>query len=425
VNGDGFDDLIVGAPQYDHGQTGEGRAFVFYGSATGPSKSPDWIAESNQTGADFGVSVGTAGDVNGDGYDDVIVGADSLDAAFVFHGSPNGLSRIPNWSARADQSSAFGTSVGTAGDVNGDGYDDVVVGAIYYDNGQTDEGRAFLYEGSASGLNATPSWTAESDQASAYFGNSVGTAGDTNHDGYADVIVGAYFYDNNEDNEGRAYMYEGSADGLNPVPSWTAEADQASAFMGYSVATAGDVNGDGYDDVVAGAVYDDHPQPDEGRAFVFEGSASGLSAAPDWTGESNQISAYFGWSVGGGDVNGDGYDDVIVGAISYDHDQVDEGRMFIYDGSANGLSAAPDGATESYQDSAWFGWSVGVAGDVNHDGYGDVIVGSPFYGRGQTSEGRAYVYGGQPDVNHIAPFGPAAMPSGVLSAVGMLDGGFA
>ena len=117
----------------------------------------------------------------------------------------------------------------TAGDVNGDGYADVIVGAPNYDNGQTDEGRAFVYHGSASGLSTTANWTAESDQASAYFGYSVATAGDVNGDGYADVIVGAPNYDNGQTDEGRAFVYHGSASGLSTTANWTAESDQASA----------------------------------------------------------------------------------------------------------------------------------------------------------------------------------------------------
>jgi hypothetical protein len=103
--------------------------------------------------------------------------------------------------------------------VNGDGYADVIVGAPYYDNGETDEGRAYVYHGSAAGLSTAPNWIAESNQANALFGVSVGTAGDVNGDGYADVIVGAYEYDNGEDNEGRAYLYNGSAGGLSTTPN--------------------------------------------------------------------------------------------------------------------------------------------------------------------------------------------------------------
>jgi hypothetical protein len=252
--------------------------------------------------------------------------------------------------------------VATAGDVNGDGYSDVIVGAYWYDNGQTDEGRAFVYYGSASGLSDAPDWTAESDQASAYFGRSVGTAGDVNGDGYSDVIVGAFTYDNAQANEGRAFLYNGSAAGLSRTPDWTAEPDQASAHFAISVETAGDVNGDGYADAIAGAYVYDNGQTSEGRAFLYNGSADGPSRTPDWTAEGDRAGAWFGNSVGtAGDVNGDGYADAIVGAPEYENG----GRAFVYHGSATGLSATHDWTSASDQAAARFGVSVGTAGDVN------------------------------------------------------------
>ena len=147
----------------------------------------------------------------------------------------------------------FGRSVGTAGDVNGDGFADIIVGAEQYDNGQTDEGRVYVFLGSKTGLNSTADWTAESDQAEALFGKLVRTAGDVNGDGYADVIVGAPFFDGGQTDEGRAYLYLGSAMGLNATADWTAEGNQTEARFGTSAGTAGDVNGDGYSDVIIGA----------------------------------------------------------------------------------------------------------------------------------------------------------------------------
>jgi hypothetical protein len=165
--------------------------------------------------------------------------------------------------------------------VNGDGYADVIVGAPNYDNGQADGGRVSVYHGSAGGLSTTPVWTAESDQASAYFGNSVATAGDVNGDGYADVIVGAPNYDNGQTDEGRAFVYHGSAGGLSATPNWTAESNQADAYFGSSVGTAGDVNGDGYADVIVGAPNYDNGQADEGRAFVYYGNGGrGVALRP-------------------------------------------------------------------------------------------------------------------------------------------------
>ncbi|MDO9043190.1 MAG: FG-GAP-like repeat-containing protein, partial [Desulfocapsaceae bacterium] len=401
VNGDGYSDVIVGAYGYDNGQTEEGRAFVYLGSATGLATTAAWFTESDQAYAYFGISVSTAGDVNGDGYSDVIVGAMFYDngetdegRAYVYHGSATGLAPTAAWTAESDQSDAwFGHSVSTAGDVNGDGYSDVIVGAHYYDDGETDEGRAFVYHGSATGLGATAAWNAESDQSDAFFGYSVSTAGDVNGDGYSDVIIGAYYYDNVEANEGRAFVYHGSAAGLASDAAWTAESNQASAYFGRSVSTAGDVNGDGYSDVIVGADYYDNVEANEGRAFVYHGSATGLASAAAWTAESNQASAYFGSSVSTvGDVNGDGYSDVIVGAYNYDNGETDEGRAFVYHGSATGLATSAAWTAESDQTYAYFGVSVSTAGDVNGDGYSDVIVGAPFYDNGQASEGRAFVY---------------------------------
>jgi len=404
VNGDGYADVIVGAHGFDNGETSEGRAFVYHGSALGLSLTSNWTAEGDQAGAFFGSSVGTAGDVNGDGYADVIVGARVFDngetnegRAFVYHGGAMGLSLKENWAAEGNQASAFfGISVGTAGDVNGDGYADVIVGAYVFDNGETDEGRAFVYHGSASGLSLTSSWTAEGGQASAFFGGSVGTAGDVNGDGYADVIVGASSFDNGfQTDEGRAFVYHGSASGLSLTSNWTAEGGQASAFFGVSVGTAGDVNGDGHADVIVGAERFDNGETDEGRAFVYHGGAMGLSLTSNWTAESDQASALFGVSVGtAGDVNGDGYADVIVAAYAFDNGETNEGRAFVYHGTASGLSSTSSWTAESDQQAALFGGSVATAGDVNGDGYSDVIVGAPSFDNGETDEGRAFVYRG-------------------------------
>jgi len=355
VNGDGYSDVIVGAPYYDNGQADEGRAFVYHGSAAGLEAEPAWTTESNQVSADLGWSVGTAGDVNGDGYSDVIVGANTYDngqqnegRAFVYHGSAAGLASGAAWMAESDQANgAFGVSVATAGDVNGDGYSDVIVGAHGYDDDQENEGRAYVFHGSAAGLTPDPTWTVEGDQATAYLGVSVATAGDVNGDGYGDVVVGAYCYDNGETDEGRALVYYGSAAGLAANPSWTAENDDTYAGFGGSVAAAGDVNGDGYGDVIVGSPYYDNGQIGEGRAYVFHGSAAGLHTTPAWTAEGDQVFASFSSSAGTtGDVNGDTDDDVIVGAWVYDNGQENEGGAFVYHGSSDRLSpmanAGPD-----------------------------------------------------------------------------------
>ncbi len=399
VNGDGYSDVIVGAVFHDDGETDEGRALVYPGSAAGLATTPSWTAEGDRAFAEFGYSVATAGDVNGDGYSDVIVGAEGYDDSgrvFVYSGSAAGLATAASWTVGSDQAfAAFGNSVATAGDVNGDGYSDVIIGASVYDNGAWDEGRAFVYHGAAAGLAITPSWTAEGNQQGAWLGYQVATAGDVNGDGYADVIVGAFLYDHGETDEGQAFVYLGSPAGLAATASWTAEGNQAFANLGSSVATAGDVNGDGYADVIVGAIHYDNGEEDEGGAFVYLGSPAGLAASASFTAESDQTSAELGYSVAtAGDVNGDGYADVIVGAWGYDNGETDEGRALVYHGSPAGLATAASWTAESDQEGGQLGYSLAPAGDVNGDGYADVIVAAAFFDTGVADEGRAFVYHG-------------------------------
>lgn len=402
VNGDGLSDVIVGVRGYSNGQLNEGRVLGFYGR-TGPLfTTPSWQVESDQVGALMGGSVASAGDVNGDGYSDVLVGAASFDGfvsdegrVSLFHGGPAGLAATAAWSTNGQAVSSFGASVASAGDVNGDGFSDVVIGASEHDNGATDEGRAVVFLGFASGLGPGTSWSVSGTQASALLGSSVASAGDVNADGYSDVIVGAPQFDRGGTDEGAVFIYFGSPTGVtSSTPSVTLEGTQASAFFGYSVASAGDVNGDGFGDVIIGAFGYDNPELNEGRAFVYLGDAVSPLGLPPWTVESNQAGSNFGISVASaGDVNGDGYSDVIVGAPVFDVLLTDEGAAFVYLGSATGLTPQA-WRTSSNQMQAYFGTSVASAGDVNGDGFSDVIVGAPAYSNSQTNEGRVTIYAG-------------------------------
>ena len=397
VNGDGYDDLIVGAPEYANEEPNEGQVSVYLGSASGLATDPDWVFEMNEASSYLGWAVGTAGDVNRDGYADVIVSSPILDSNFgiamVFHGSPAGLPDSADWTVRGERTGDwFGTSSGTAGDVNGDGYADVIVGASSHDNGQTDEGRAYVYFGSPSGLSTTPGWTAESNQMSAHFATSVATAGDTNGDGYTDVIVGSGQYSNGQSLEGKAFLYRGSATGPLPNPTWSVESNQTGAHFGDNVATAGDVNGDGYADVLVSATEFDNGELTEGRGFLYLGSPGSLLLSPSWTGEANQVEAWFGTSLGtAGDVNGDGFADVVVGIPNFDNGQTNEGQARLYYGSATGTGSNARLRMSSLQANAFHGSSGAGCGDVNGDGFSDYIIGAPYHDNGQTDEGFAIV----------------------------------
>ncbi len=429
VNGDGYDDVIIGAYMYDTGVADAGKVFVYYGSANGLSASTDWTVEADQENAQFGWVVANAGDVNNDNYDDVIIGSLLYDngevdegKAFVYYGSASGLSASPDWTYESNQANAkLGNSVATAGDVNGDGYDDIVVGSVHYDNGEDNEGKAFVYYGSDSGLSVSPDWTYESNQVNAQFGIAVSTAGDTNADGYDDVLIGANFYTNGQTKEGSAFIFNGSIDGLSSSPDWQVESNQANSQFANYLSTAGDVNNDGYGDIMIGAHVYDNGEVDEGTVFVYYGSDNGPSTSPDWTAEGNQTSADFGIGVSmAGDVNCDGYDDIIIGANLYNTEIVDAGKVFVYYGSASGLLTSPSWTISGEQASIYFGRAVATAGDTNADSCSDIIIGANLYDNGK---GEAYVYlgGGLPNININAISGPTTENGGTASFTVVLN----
>lgn len=377
VDGDGFDDVIVGAVYYDHGETDEGAAFVYRGSPRGPGTKPAWTAEGNQPSGQFGLSVSTAGDVNADGYGDVVIGGVG---AFLYEGSPDGLSQSPDWTSTAGTGKAD-----TAGDVNGDGFDDVIVGV----------GAGLVYEGSPDGLHEVPDWSGSKGTAT-----EVSSAGDVNADGYDDVIIGDPFYPSAR-KTGRAYLYLGSANGLSATPDWIGfdtSSQTIETDYGYSVDGAGDVNADGYDDVIVG-------EPlfggvcggeDDGRLLVYSGSPQGLSTTPDWTLEG--CGKAIGWSFqAAGDVNADGFADVLMGTPWSENNCCYNyfGQAWLYLGTSNGLVGSSWTRWGRHEDSA-FASSVAGAGDVNGDGYADLMIGVPNYDGGEGSEGGVVVYQGRP-----------------------------
>jgi hypothetical protein len=268
--------------------------------------------------------VATAGDVNGDGYSDMLIGAYSTDlstgTAYLYMGGPSGPSASASWTSTGEgQSDQFGYSLATAGDVNGDGYSDVVVGAT----GHTSEtGKVYLYLGGASGLSGSAAWTAAGETTFNLFGYKVATAGDVNGDGFSDIVVGAVGHSSDT---GKAYLYLGGVTGLSTSASWTATGEATGDYFSHSVAAAGDINGDGYSDVVAGALGNTSYT---GKAYLYLGGATGLPASASWTATGEATNHYFGnAAAAAGDVNGDGYSDVVVGA--YGHTS-NAGKAYLY-----------------------------------------------------------------------------------------------
>jgi len=347
--------------------------------------SADWFCAGDQSGDQVGYAVNHAGDVNGDGYGDVIVGApyDRLDSdkegvVSLFNGSSTGLPTTPDWGAGGGQKgSLFGAAVASAGDVNGDGYDDLLVGAPGFIDGANKKGAAFLFLGPLDGPGTAPAWFLIGDQKDSLFGAAVAGAGDVNGDGLDDFVIGAPGQSVNETSEGAIFVFFGSDGSISQVPDWSCHGEQAAASLGTSVAGAGDVNGDGYDDVLVGVPGYSLGHEGEGAALLFLGAETGLATSPHWQALGGQPDARFGTSVAGaGDVDRDGYHDLLIGAPGYATTDSVSGAAFFFNGDEPVPGDTAGWMGWAGQPASGFGQAVAGAGDVNGDGYDDVAVGA-------------------------------------------------
>ena len=372
VNNDGFDDLIVGAPNDDIPNDG-GQQIKDYstesqsnGSAqvlSGSDGSVLYNFDGDAAFDGFGGSVSGAGDVNGDGFDDFIVGASNGGSssggyARVFSGVNGGVLYNFDGDSAID---LFGASVSGAGDVNGDGFDDLIVGAPADDNNGNFSGNARVLSGS----DGSVLYSFDGDLGDE-FGRSVSGAGDVNGDGVPDLIVGAPRDDNNGDRSGSAKVFSG-ADG---IVLFTFNGDSAGDDFGRSVSGAGDVNNDGFADLIVGALVDDNNGDRSGSARVFSGSDGSVL----YNFDGDAVDDLFGDSVSGaGDVNNDGFDDLIVGAPTVSSN----GTTRVFSGADGSVLYNFSGNSTGDRR---FGDSVSGAGDVNGDGLADFIIGASFGG---------------------------------------------
>ncbi len=402
IDGDSYDDVVVGAPDY----TGGGRVYVYKGSAQGTATLL-FTKDSPQPSAGFGSAVAVA-DVNGDGFGDVIVGAPNYNdggagagRVYVYFGDGSGgLLPGPTIVSGTPQPGAHLGFAVAAADVDGDGRSEVIAGAPDYTKpGLTNEGRVYVYRTPSTGSTTLTLLTSvDSDVAGARFGTSVASAGRASGTGDTtdDLIVGA---PGHLSNQGATYVYFGP--GLLLSSRWTATPTLVGApRFGTQVALAGDVDGDGWTDVMATAPnYTGGAGINAGAVFFWRGSSSGLTPGQPfaWKIEGGAV----GHGAGGisiaraGSGNGDPYGDVVIGFKSYKNPLIDQGRVYAYLGSPTGPSTALPWTADGHQASALFGTSV-AGGDVNGDGYGDLIVGASFHDNGQNDEGRVHVLLGSP-----------------------------
>lgn len=474
-NCDGIADLAIGAPWASTTPTGATLAYrqgwvgVWFGDGTlpsQPSEPPDWFVTGNGAAAPAESELGwvmNSGDVNGDGCDDLLVGNRATPAGTpanvrAYFGAVGGPDTNFDWRRTIP---GFGAPLSfgvdnrgdiATGDVNGDGTDDIIVGIPDATFGQAEEGAVFVWLGgpglaSVPDGPADPIWIAESNQAGARLGYSVASGGDVDNDGREDIVAGGPGWNGsipNSTDTGIAVMWKGSSsiqtdpDGTVVGAPWSLQIGSPSAQLGSSVAIAGDVDGDGFDDILAGAPFYDNPNTagtGEGTVLVTRGA----SPAPgtdvfSWT-HFGQVKGWLGWSVAAaGDTNGDGLADYLMGEPRDNSDPTLFGRAHLVLGRAT-AAWGPNPATDvlftesgipGTPHAEWFGISVSTIGDWNDDGLSDIVVGAPGIdntGAVFSLDGVAFVYLGRDDANPLALLnGWTVYPGTRIPAAELIDG---
>ena len=385
VDGDGYDDILIGAMKYNNFR---GRVYLFYG---GPDmdNTADLILEGQNEGDRFGDGI-ACGDIDNDGYEDIVIGANEYGekrgrAYLYWGGDRNSMDADADkiFVGKEEKGSYFGLGLPAVYDIDNDGYADIVLGAYW--NRADKTGRAYLYYGSTKGLMDTSAdliFTGE--KPGNYFGYTI-RCGDVDNDGFGDIIIGGFA------RQGRAYLYYGGS-----KSNMDAKADiifegqsEGNDSFGVGIVCV-DQNRDGNDDVVIGAPNNNNKQ---GRAYLFHGNSKrSLDTDPDmiFEGEVNRRS--YGGQVACGDIDGDNVNDLIIGAFGSGQWI---GRVYVYWGSElAGHNPKPGRFFTGENDNDRFGFGL-ACGDVNNDGFDDLVVGAHAYKAGP-DQGRVYLYYGGP-----------------------------
>ncbi len=374
------------------------------------------VTLSGVEGDGAGYALATAGDVNGDGQDDILVGAYGNDeaytqagAAYLVLGPVTADMSLGSSDARLLGEAATdgaGYSVAGLGDVDADGYDDILVGAHYNDRGGSFAGAAFLVLGPVSGdLDlATADAVLVGEEASDFLSDPIAGAGDVDGDGRADLLLGARLHDGAGSNRGAAYLVYGPVTGELDLSSADVclEGEDDDDYAGSAVAAAGDVDGDGLDDLLVASTRNSEAGTAAGAAYLFHGPVTGDmdlgSADAKLLGEDSYC--YTGSSLASaGDVDADGLDDVFVGAYGYSAGAGPYGgggyigAVYFVSGASVGDMSLADAEARMIGEAAtdYAGCAVASAGDVDQDGAPDVVIGAWSENTGGTDAGAAYL----------------------------------
>ncbi len=391
VDADGFPDLVVGADGDDNIAPDCGSARCISGR-TGKTL---WTLDGNSLGDYLGYAVDGAGDVNADGYADVVVGAPGddpnniFDAGSVYVVSGRSGSVIHTLNGTGIEES-LGYSVAGAGDIDADGFDDVIAGAWSHRAAMgMRTGCARVYSGRTGRI----LHTFVGRTANEYFGFSVGRAGDVDLDGFGDVVVGSPGTSTAFNHAGAARVFSGRTG----VQLFQFVGTSAFAFCGKAVGTPGDLDGDHHDDIMVSSLFDNRRGPNHGSVDVYSGKTGTLIHSVYGPAQFG----FFGYScAGAGDVDGDGVPDLVVGAPL-------ESGTFQYAGAAyvySGKSGLPIKKLSGTARADGFGISVGGGCDHNSDGFAEVLVGAYLEDQSQRANSSSV---------HIVDFGFMGTPARV------------